>query len=186
MPAIAPRCRLRRRLRLHGQWHVVHEGGQQFTRRGQRQPGGRARPAVVARPSRSRPRSTLDGHAVARPRTCPIAKRPRSHRSRAAAFFLRALPCEHGAWRTHLIVWREPRHAEGGRRPQLPGAAQRRALFARCAITANSASPGTSDRRPACTCLPPFACIASNRTTNTPTGSSARAPAVTVCEREAL
>ena len=92
---------LSRLRRFKGQWHVVHEGGQQFSD-GASATARRARSGWSGRHPRV-PRVALDGHVVVH-RDVPDRERPSSPRS-AAAFFTRGA-VRHGAWRAHLIVWR--------------------------------------------------------------------------------
>lgn len=89
-------------LRLHGQWHVVHEGGQQFD-------SGAVRDSQAAAVGLEWTttidafRLTLDGHAVGT-QDVPDRERPSLSEAGLGVFTRGAL--EHGPWRGHLIVWR--------------------------------------------------------------------------------
>jgi hypothetical protein len=91
---------------LHGQWHVVHEGGQQFA-------NGPVRDSHAAAVGLEWSRAaagtvlTLDGHAVGT-REAPDREQPRRAEN-GGGVFLRAAVVRAG-WRTHAVVWRS-RHA---------------------------------------------------------------------------
>lgn len=88
------------RLALHGQWHVVHEGGQQFAAGPVRdsQAWALGLEAAVGPPGR---RFVLDAHAVATRDTPDRAHAPRA----GAGLFVRGA-IERGRWRGHLVGWR--------------------------------------------------------------------------------
>jgi hypothetical protein len=94
--------RLHRDMRLQGQWHVLHEGGQQFASGPVSDSQGFALGLEWSRalgPSRI----TLDGHAVA---TRHVPDREQAALTEAGlGMFVRAA-AEHRNWRTHMIVWR--------------------------------------------------------------------------------
>jgi len=87
---------------LQGQWHVVHEGGQQFNN-GAVSDSQAA--AVGLEWSRSvRPwRVTVDAHAVV---TQDVPDREQSARTKAGVGLFSRGAVERGAWRAHMIVWR--------------------------------------------------------------------------------
>jgi hypothetical protein len=91
-----------RPLWLHGQWHVVHEGGQQFNSGAVSDSQGFALGAELAGGSRLA-RVSVEAHAVAT-RNVPDRERPQSTEA-GLGIFTRAAAAR-GAWRTHLIVWR--------------------------------------------------------------------------------
>ena len=94
--------RLAPSLRLHGQWHVAHEGGQQFANGAVSDSQGLALGLEWSR-SAGRAHVTLDGHAVAT-RHVPDRERPSLTEAGLGIFSRGAI--SHGPWRTHLIVWR--------------------------------------------------------------------------------
>ncbi|HUE89182.1 MAG TPA: hypothetical protein VMO26_24140 [Vicinamibacterales bacterium] len=88
-------------LRLHGQWHVVHEGGQQFDSGAVRDSQAAALGlGWSARTGASR--VTLDAHAVL---TEEVSDRQWPVNNVGIGAFSRA-SVERGPWRSHLIVWR--------------------------------------------------------------------------------
>jgi hypothetical protein len=89
-------------LRLHGQWHIVHEGGQQFDH-GAVSDSQAGAVGAEWRPSVGGARVTLEGHAVAT-QYVPDRERPALTEAGLGIFARAAL--EQGGWRTHLIVWR--------------------------------------------------------------------------------
>jgi hypothetical protein len=89
-------------LRLHGQWHIVHEGGQQFDHGSVSDSQGGAL-GLQWSGSHGRLRFTLDGHAVAT-RHVPDREQPTLTEAGLGVFARGAV--ESGDWRTHLIVWR--------------------------------------------------------------------------------
>ncbi len=98
--------------RLHGQWHVVHEGGQQFSNGAVSDSQAVALglqwstsvPGVpVAASSVPKIRVTLDAHAVLT-EDIPNRSLPRLTEVGLGVFSRAAV--ERGDWRAHLIVWR--------------------------------------------------------------------------------
>lgn len=93
---------LTRTLRLHGQWHVVHEGGQQFASG----PVGDSQAGALGlewSASSARWRVALDAHAVA---TQHVVDRERPRLTEAGLGMFSRAAVERGAWRTHIIAWR--------------------------------------------------------------------------------
>jgi hypothetical protein len=88
--------------RLHGQWHVVHEGGQQFANGavGDSQAGA---VGLEWRQPIGAMRVTLETHVVGTQHV-PDREQPRLTEAGVGSFTRGAL--EHGDWREHLIVWR--------------------------------------------------------------------------------
>jgi hypothetical protein len=89
-------------LELRGQWHVVHEGGQQFRRGPVSESQGGALGLQWSRGTGSA-RVTLDGHAVAT-RDVPDRDQPATTEAGIGVFARAAV--ERGTWRSHAIVWR--------------------------------------------------------------------------------
>jgi hypothetical protein len=89
-------------LRLHGQWHIVHEGGQQFDRGAVSDSQAGALGAQWSF-ARGQTRVTLDAHAVA---TRHVPDRDRPSRTEAGLGVFSRAALERGGWRTHLIGWR--------------------------------------------------------------------------------
>jgi hypothetical protein len=89
-------------LRLQGQWHIVHEGGQQFANGPVSDSQGGAVGLEWTRPI-GRAHLTLDGHAVGT-RNVPDRAQLRRAESGLGVFARGAVT--RGAWRTHLVVWR--------------------------------------------------------------------------------
>ncbi|MGQ0737194.1 MAG: hypothetical protein ACT4QD_26555 [Acidobacteriota bacterium] len=87
---------------LHGQWHVVHEGGQQFANGAVRDSQAFALGSDWTRRT-GRAQWTFDAHAVAT-RSVPDRGRPMLSESGLAVFTRAAV--EQAGWRGHLIVWR--------------------------------------------------------------------------------
>lgn len=89
-------------LRVHGQWHLVHEGGQQF---GNGAVSDSQAGAVGLEWTRwaGRTRVTLDAHTVAT-RRVPDRERPPRTDSGIGVFARGS--ARRGPWRGHLIVWR--------------------------------------------------------------------------------
>jgi hypothetical protein len=95
------RVDLKSTVRAHGQWHVVHEGGQQF---GNGAVGDSQAGAVGLEWTRPAPtRVTLDAHVVGT-RHVPDRARPLLTRGGFGVFTRGAVV--RGPWRSHLIVWR--------------------------------------------------------------------------------
>jgi hypothetical protein len=89
-------------LRLQGQWHVVHEGGQQFDHGAVSD--SQAGALGLQWSTRVRQSGlTLEGYSVAT-QFVPDREQLRSKEAGLGVFTRAALI--HGAWRTHLIVWR--------------------------------------------------------------------------------
>jgi hypothetical protein len=89
-------------LRLHGQWHVVHEGGQQFDHGAvSDSQAGAVGLAWTATPNHFS--VALDGHVVAS-QFVPDREPPSLTEGGLGVFTRGAI--ERGPWRTHLIVWR--------------------------------------------------------------------------------
>lgn len=89
---------------LHGQWHVVHEGGQQFGNGSVRDSQAGA-VGLEWRPSRDQTpwRRSVEAHLVG---THDVPDRARPQRSEGGVgLFIRGA-AERGPWRAHLIVWR--------------------------------------------------------------------------------
>jgi hypothetical protein len=89
-------------LQLHGQWHLVHEGGQQFASG----PVSDSQGVAVGLEWSHRAgaaRIVLDGHPVLT-RYVPNREMPTSAETGVGVFLRGAL--EQGPWRGHLIVWR--------------------------------------------------------------------------------
>ena len=89
-------------LQLRGQWHVVHEGGQQFDRGTVSDSQAGALGLHWSSRARST-RVTIEAHAVAT-QYVPDRERPRLNEA-GLGIFTRATATR-GNWRTHLIVWR--------------------------------------------------------------------------------
>ncbi len=87
---------------LHGQWHVVHEGGQQFAN-GSVSDSQASVIGLEWTPRLASSHLSLEGHAVAT-RNVPDRARPSLTEAGVGVFTRAAL--ERGPWRTHLIVWR--------------------------------------------------------------------------------
>lgn len=94
--------RLQPSLRLHGQWHIVHEGGQQFASGAVSDSQGFALGLEWSGPIAGA-RLTVDGHAVAT-RHVPDRERPQLTEAGLGVFTRAGVT--RGSWRTHLIVWR--------------------------------------------------------------------------------
>ncbi len=88
--------------RVHGQWHLVHEGGQQFGRGPVSDSQGGAGGLEWSRRTSST-RLVADGHLVAA-RHVPDRARPRLTEAGLGVFARMAV--ERGPWRSHLVVWR--------------------------------------------------------------------------------
>ena len=88
--------------RVHGQWHLVHEGGQQFARGPVSDSQGGAGGLEWSRRT-STTRLVLDGHLIAA-RHVPDRARPRLTQAGLGVFTRAAV--ERGPWRSHLVVWR--------------------------------------------------------------------------------
>lgn len=89
-------------LSLHGQWHIVHEGGQQFDSGPVADSQAGAIGGEWSRQSGGT-RVTIDAHAVGT-RTAGDRERPSLTEGGLGVFARGALT--RGSWRTHLIVWR--------------------------------------------------------------------------------
>ncbi len=89
-------------LALQAQWHIVHEGGQQFASGAVKDSQAGAIGAEWARRTAARGLS-LEGYAVAT-RETPDRERPQDTQN-GIGIFTRAV-AERGLWRAHLIVWR--------------------------------------------------------------------------------
>jgi hypothetical protein len=89
-------------VRLQGQWHVVHEGGQQFASGAVSDSQGFAAGLELVRPIGAT-RLTIDTHAVAT-RNVPDRSRPQRTSTGWGGFARGAV--DRGPWRAHLIVWR--------------------------------------------------------------------------------
>jgi hypothetical protein len=87
---------------LVGQWHIVHEGGQQFDNGPVRDSQAGAL-GLEWTPSLGRFRLAVDGHAVAT-RSVPDRERLSLIEAGAGVFARSAL--SRGPWRAHLVVWR--------------------------------------------------------------------------------
>jgi hypothetical protein len=98
-------------LRLHAQWHVVHEGGEQFGVGPVRDSQGAAIGVQWTRPS-GRTRPSLESHLVVTD-DVPDRERQEMHEVGVGLFTRGALT--RGAWRAHVIVWRgrDTRKEEG-------------------------------------------------------------------------
>ena len=96
------RVGLSRAISLLGQWHIVHEGGQQFDSGPVSDSQAGAIGGEWSRES-GKTRLTVDAHAVAA-RNVVDRERPSLTESGLGVFTRGALT--YGAWRTHLIVWR--------------------------------------------------------------------------------
>ena len=89
-------------VQLHGQWHLVHEGGQQFASGAVSDSQGLAFGAEWTRTS-PRWRLSLDGHAVA---TYNVPDREQPDLSQLGIGGFTRAAWTYDDWRTHLIVWR--------------------------------------------------------------------------------
>jgi hypothetical protein len=89
-------------LALHAQWHVVHEGGQQFANGAVRDSHAAAVGLEWAR-AIGRTRLVLDGYGVAT-RDVPDREEPQRGENGGGLFARGAL--ERADWRAHVIVWR--------------------------------------------------------------------------------
>lgn len=87
---------------LHGQWHVVHEGGQQFDSGAVRDSHAAAAGVEWAHGAPAR-RVVLDAYFVATHEVLD-RERPEATENGGGVFARGAL--ERGAWRAHVIVWR--------------------------------------------------------------------------------
>jgi hypothetical protein len=87
--------------RLHGQWHVVHEGGQQFSHGAVRDSQAAAL-GVGWSGQAAGNRVSFDSHAVL---TEDVPDRETTATEVGIGTFSRAA-VERGPWRSHLIVWR--------------------------------------------------------------------------------
>jgi hypothetical protein len=86
---------------LHGQWHVVHEGGQRFNNGAVRDSQAVAL-GVGWSGLAAENQVSLDSHVVL---TENVPDRALSSGEVGVGIFMRAA-LEHGPWRSHLIVWR--------------------------------------------------------------------------------
>jgi hypothetical protein len=87
--------------RLYGQWHIVHEGGQQFDQGVVRDSQAAALGLGYAR-SAGATRLTLESHAIL---TEDVPDRESPASEVGLGSFSR-VSVERGAWRSHLIIWR--------------------------------------------------------------------------------
>jgi len=87
---------------LHGQWHLVHEGGQQFDSGPVSDSQAGAIGAEWDRSLGGR-RVTLDAHAVG---TRNVLDRARPSLTRSGFGVFTRAAYTHGVWRSHIIVWR--------------------------------------------------------------------------------
>jgi hypothetical protein len=94
--------RLAPSVRAHGQWHVVHEGGQQFASGAVSDSQAFALGLEYSHTAGAA-RLTLDGHAVA---TRNVRDRERPALTEAGLGVFARGAAESGPWRTHLTVWR--------------------------------------------------------------------------------
>jgi hypothetical protein len=93
-----------RTLRVHGQYHLVHEGGQRFNSGAVSDSHGGAIGLQWSTPVGLRGMQvSVDGHAVAT-RYVPDREHPAGTAAGLGVFARGAL--QRGAWRTHLVVWR--------------------------------------------------------------------------------
>ena len=88
-------------LRLHGQWHVVHEGGQQFAH-GAVNDSQAVALGLAWSGSAGASRVSLDSHAVL---TEEVPDREVGTKEVGLGTFSR-LAVERGPWRSHVIIWR--------------------------------------------------------------------------------
>ena len=89
-------------LRLHGQWHIVHDGGQQF-QSGAVSDSQAGAVGLEWSHSARRTALSLEGHAVA---TQDVPDRADEKRSEAGlGMFVRGA-VQRDEWRAHMIVWR--------------------------------------------------------------------------------
>jgi hypothetical protein len=89
-------------LAFHGQWHVVHEGGQQFANGPVRDSQAGAA-GLEWSPGNAALRFVFDAHAVAT-RSVPDRDNPAASQNGLGVFMRGALHRHH--WRAHLIAWR--------------------------------------------------------------------------------
>lgn len=103
--------RLHPGLRLQGQWHVVHEGGQQFASGPVSDSQGIALGLEWSRTA-GQTRLTFDSHAVAT-RDVPDREQPALTEAGIGVFARSAV--ERNFWRAHVLVWRsrDARKTEG-------------------------------------------------------------------------
>lgn len=94
--------RLNSSWQLHGQWHLVHEGGQQFGNGPVSDSQGFAIGLEWSR-TVAHTRVVLEGHAVTT-RNVPDRDRPRLTEAGIGGFARAAV--ERGPWRSHMIIWR--------------------------------------------------------------------------------
>jgi hypothetical protein len=94
--------RLAPALQLHGQWHVVHEGGQQFDIGPVSDSHASALGLEWSR-ALGRVGLALDGHAVA---TRHVPDREQPALTEGGLGLFARVAADHGPWRTHLVVWR--------------------------------------------------------------------------------
>ena len=89
---------------LHGQWHVVHEGGQRFASGPVRDSQGVALGLQWSTGAAERvARVSVDTHVIG---TRNVPDRAEPERSEGGVGIFSRAVLEHGRWRTHLIVWR--------------------------------------------------------------------------------
>jgi hypothetical protein len=89
---------------LHGQWHVVHEGGQRFSNGAvSDSQAGAVGLLWLGRPGEGVTQVTIEGHAVG---TRDVPDRAAPERSESGLGVFARGTWERGEWRTHLIVWR--------------------------------------------------------------------------------
>jgi hypothetical protein len=91
------------RWQLHGQWHVVHEGGQRFTSGPVRDSQAAALGARWSASASQRVRMNFEGHLVG---THDVPNRAERDGARAGLGVFTRAGVEYGPWRSHLIVWR--------------------------------------------------------------------------------
>lgn len=89
-------------LHLHGQWHVVHEGGQQFGK-GVVSDSQAAALGLEWSHRMGKSRIVVDGHPVVT-RHVPDRENTESAETGLGGFVRGAV--DYGSWRGHLIVWR--------------------------------------------------------------------------------
>jgi hypothetical protein len=96
------RLPLSRAIALHGQWHLVHEGGQQFANGTVRD--SQAVSLGVETATRTAKRAfTADVHAVL---TREVPDRERAETGQTGLGVFGRLAIERGSWRAHGIAWR--------------------------------------------------------------------------------
>ena len=94
---------LRSSLHLHGQWHIVHEGGQRFNSGAVADSQAAALGLEWETALAPLTRLRVDAHLVG---TRDVADRAQPELTEAGVGVFSRAAIERGPWRTHLVVWR--------------------------------------------------------------------------------